>query len=142
MIHLGNILHINPYEYDEVWVICYSVGDILDKIDNNTNVFHVPELAPSKELFDKYRTMVHSGNWNREAFIKYYVPIFLEDIRKNDNALKHLKSLVEKSEEKNIILTCFCEDESICHRSIVAGILKNLGALINCNPEYKVYSLV
>ncbi|MBQ9156262.1 MAG: DUF488 domain-containing protein [Eubacterium sp.] len=141
MIYLGNILHLNPCEYDEVWVICHSVEEIRDMIDNNKNVFHVPELAPSKELFERYRALVHLDRWDREAFLKYYVPTFLENIQRNDEAIKLLKHLVNESEEKNIMLTCFCEDESICHRSIIGGILKNFGASIICNPEYEVYSL-
>ncbi len=50
-----------------------------------------------------------------------------------------MKQLIEESRSREIALVCFCEDETLCHRSIVGGILLKLGAQISCNPEYGVY---
>lgn len=38
---------------------------------------------------------------------------------------------------------CFCPDdeEKTCHRSIVAGILLNMGASVECSDAYRVYQL-
>ena len=33
------------------------------------------------------------------------------------------------------------DDEQICHRSIVAGLLLNMGASIECSETYRVYRL-
>ena len=47
----------------------------------------------------------------------------------------------DQSREKEIALACFCEAEQMCHRSIVGGILMNLGATIACAEEYRKYTL-
>ena len=107
------------------------------------NVFHVPELAPKESLFKEYRSMVHSGLWNKQAFTEHYVPRFLNDIQGCDASMKLIRKLVAVSNEKNICLVCFCPDdeEKTCHRSIVAGILLNMGASVECSDAYRVYQL-
>ena len=124
MISIGNIFKTNPAEFDEVWVICFAVDEVRSLFVVFDNVFHVPELAPKEDLFKEYRSMVHSDQWNKQAFEDCYVPRFL-------------------SNEKNICLVCFCPDdeEQICHRSIVAGILLNMGASVECSDGYRVYHL-
>lgn len=36
MIYLGNVWSIEPSEYDEVWVICRSVGELNDMFNTYT----------------------------------------------------------------------------------------------------------
>lgn len=141
MITIGNIFHTNPAEFDEVWIICFSVAEI-QELFAIKNVRHVPELAPREELFWIYRTMVHANQWNKSSFEKYYVPRFLKDIQ-NSSSIKLLKKLVSLSKKEDIRLACFCtdEEEHLCHRSIVAGILFHMGADIECKEEYRVYRI-
>ena len=47
-----------------------------------------------------------------------------------------MKQLNEESRSREIALVCFCEDETLCHRSIIGGILLKLGAWNNCDSTY------
>lgn len=143
MISIGNIFKTNPAEFDEVWVICFAVDELRSLFEDFDNVFHVPELAPKESLFKEYRSMVHSGQWNEQSFKRCYVQKFLNDIQSSEAAMKQLRALVAVSEDKNIRLACFCTDdeEGICHRSIVAGLLLNMGACVECSEDYRIYRL-
>ena len=142
MISIGNIFKTNPAEFDEVWVIC-AVDELRSLFEDFDNVFHVPELAPKESLFKEYRSMVHSGQWNEQSFKRCYVQKFLNDIQSSEAAMKQLRALVAVSGDKNIRLVCFCPDdeEGICHRSIVAGLLLNMGACVECSEDYRIYRL-
>lgn len=111
MISIGNIFKTNPAEFDEVWVICFAVDELRSLFEDFDNVFHVPELAPKESLFKEYRSMVHSGLWNKQAFTEHYVPRFLNDIQGCDASMKLIRKLVAVSNEKNICLVCFCPDD-------------------------------
>lgn len=143
MISVGNVFKTNPAEFDEVWVICFAVDELKSLFEDFDNVFHVPELAPQESLFKEYRSMVHSGQWNERVFAECYVPRFLDDIQTSEASMNQLRALVNVSDEKNIRLACFCSDdeEGLCHRSIVAGLLLNMGARVDCNEDYRVYRL-
>ena len=143
MISIGNIFKTNPAEFDEVWVICFAVDELRSLFEDFDNVFHVPELAPKESLFKEYRSMVHSGQWNEQSFKRCYVQKFLNDIQSSEAAMKQLRALVAVSEDKNIRLACFFPDdeEGICHRSIVAGLLLNMGACVECSEDYRIYRL-
>jgi uncharacterized protein YeaO (DUF488 family) len=68
------------------------------------------ELAPSKELKDaliKYKTIT----WSE------YVRRFTDEIKNNPKAQKALEIL--SNYDGVITLLCHCEDENLCHRSIV-----------------------
>ena len=139
MLSIGNIFKTNPAEFDEVWVLCFAVDELRSLFEDFDNVLHVPELAPKESLFKEYRSMVHSGQWNEQAFEESYVPRFLKDIQTSETAMKQLRALVAVSGDKNIRLACFYSDdeEGICHRSIVAGLLLNMGACVECNEAYR-----
>lgn len=140
MVFLDNIFKINPIEYDEVWIICYSVGEIQDMFTTYDNVLHVPELAPSESLFKEYRKLVALSKWGKKSFEEYYVPQFLKDMEREDSK-KTLQVLLSESKKKNIVLACFCSEEELCHRCIVGGILLNMGCDIQCKSDYKKYKL-
>lgn len=143
MISIGNIFNTNPTAFDEVWVICFAVHELGEMFTAYDNVRHVPELAPTQALFRDYRGWVHSEQWDRHMFDEYYVPRFISDIQVSDTSMKLLHELVQVSDNKNIRLVCFCADdkEEMCHRSIVAGILLNMGACIDCKDTYRIYRL-
>lgn len=143
MIYIGNILKTELSRFDEIWVICRSVGELRAMFNTHKNVLHIPELAPSEKLFKYYRELVHWGKWDKKHFDAYYVPEFLNDLQNNVDARKLLQNLVSFSKEKDVLLACFCpeEKEQICHRSIIAGILLNMGANVVCAQEYCMYRL-
>ncbi len=99
MVFVDNIFNINPIDYDEVWIICYSVGEIQDMFTIYDNVLHVPELAPSESLFKEYRKLVALSKWGKNSFEEYYVPQFLKDMQREDSK-KMLQVLLSESKKK------------------------------------------
>lgn len=133
MIHIAQIQNICAPDYDEVWWIVRSP----DNPPKEEKL--VQALAPSRELFRKYRDAFHAGQFNAEFFKNKYIPQFLGELSENPEAGKVLEYLCRKSRSKNIVLGCYCENEKLCHRSIIAGILLGMGAQIETEQEYLKY---
>ena len=136
MIKVGNVSELNEYLYDENWLIVRKPDE------NPAFVKHEPLLSPSPALFRKYREAYHAGLFNQEFFDQVYVPQFLKELAENAEAMTLLKSLVKESTSKDILLACYCENESMCHRSIIAGVLLGMGAKIDTDYEYGKYYLM
>lgn len=131
MVTITNIRNIDQKEYDEVWAIVRS-------LKNPGNMKYVPELSPSWNLFKRYLQLRDSGQWNAETFRSIYVPAFLREI-KAGTVRKKLNELVKLDRQgKRIGLICFCSDEALCHRSIVAGVLQHVG--VHVQGTHKDYS--
>ena len=115
----------------EIWCITRS-DSFTKKYDSYTsNVLWVPELSPSWDLFNKYRALVKNGTWNKESFAEVYVPQFLNEIKNSSEARHTLNELYKVSKTReDIVLCCFCGDEELCHRSIVAGLLQGVGVTV------------
>lgn len=121
MIRIACVNKLNIKNHDEVWAITRSDKRI------PKGVKHVPELSPSWKLFNLYRRLKNDGKWGSEAFEAMYVPKFLEEM-KSRSAQEKLRELVEKDREgKAICLYCYCTDESLCHRILIAAILMAMG---------------
>ena len=133
MIYIGNVTELNQNRYDENWLIVRKPDEIPDFVK------HEPLLSPSPELFRKYRDAYHAGEFNQEYFDKVYVPQFIRELADHKTETELLHSLVSLSKEKDILLACYCEQESMCHRSIIAGILLGMGAEIVISSEYRKY---
>ena len=87
----------------------------------------------------------NAGKWHEGTFREIYVPKFIREIRYSQEAADMLNLLVKKDREgANIALACFCPDEALCHRSIIAGLLQ--GAHCNVATEtgndYSYYHLM
>lgn len=144
MLYLENVYHVireSLDRYDEVWFITRDASEVQDFIDAHDKVFLRPELSPQPALFRQYRDLAEQGCWNPDAFDRLYVPQFLHDLAENTEGLALLRELKEKSRTSEIALACFCDNERMCHRSIVGGILMNMGASIACSEEYRKYSI-
>lgn len=99
-------------------------------------------LSPSRDLFFWYRRMVNAGKWNKRAFDEEYVPRFLKEIKSSPAAKAALEDISRRSRNgETIALACFCADESMCHRSIIAGILAGAGADVKTDSgkDYSFY---
>lgn len=123
MIYVKNIRNAKYNEHDEVWAIVRSLKS------KSPQLKQVTALSPTTNLFFKYRNLVNSGKWNKQAFQDIYVPQFLEELKENkDISYPYLNKLYQLDKEgKNICLVCFCTDETMCHRSIIAGLLQGVG---------------
>lgn len=120
MITIGSFKDISD-EYDEIWLIVRSLKN--EPYVPNTKVLHVPQLSPSPELFNAYLAWRNAGEWNEDTFETKYVPQFLHEMHEQ-TARNTLSYLYKLSMDKNILLACYCRDESLCHRSIVFGIIQ------------------
>lgn len=106
---------------DEVHLIVRSPREI-------KGVRWTPVLSPSKALFWDYRKWEKQGQWNAECFAQRYAPRFLREMADSSEARAMLNELWKKDRAgKKIALLCFCGIESLCHRSIVGGLLKGAG---------------
>lgn len=132
MIKIGRIYDIDKH-CGEIWLIVRSPDEI------PTNVKHIPLFAPSQELFQKYRVAFHNGTFDKTFFDNIYVPQFIKELIENKAAANMLNELKCKSFTHNYCLCCYCKDETLCHRSIIAGILFGMGAKIETKKEYIKY---
>ena len=133
MIYINQISNICTNEYDEVWWIVRSP----DASPQKEKL--VQSLAPSRQLFRKYREAFHAGHFDAEFFRNEYVPQFLKELAENSEARETLAYLCKKGGTENIALGCYCENEKLCHRSIIAGVLIGMGAQVEAEQEYLKY---
>lgn len=133
MIVVKRISDVNYAEHDEVWAIVRSLKH------QNRMITQVSELSPSSELFQTYLSLKDEGKWNKDAFQKIYVPQFLHEMHSKE-AKMYLRELCNlDAEGKNICIVCFCPDEELCHRSIVAGLLQGAGCNVSISKDYSFY---
>lgn len=129
MVILADIRQAATLSCDECWAVTISDKRMLKK------AVHVPELAPSWNLFRKVQAAKAEGTWDMRAFREWYVPQFVTEIH-NDAARAKLKELVEKSNAgRRIVLYCFCTDERICHRMVLGKILKAKTQVVGLERE-------
>jgi uncharacterized protein YeaO (DUF488 family) len=96
-------------------------------------------LSPSSSLFFKYRELIKNGQWGPETFRSIYVPRFLEEMH-SEQAVYWLNRLWKADRiGRSVLLACYCSDEAMCHRSIVAGLLQGAGADVRAQDDYSYY---
>ena len=140
MIKIGSFKDINA-SYDEVWVIVRSLKNGLPKpCTEKQKMYHVPHLSPSWDLFKDYLNWAKTGAWNYDCFVEKYAPRFLSQMKEAEGK-RALNALFHKSKSMNILLVCFCPDETMCHRSIVAGLLQGVGAEVEGNDYSHFYGM-
>ena len=133
MITVAYIRKINYTDYNEVWAIVRS-------LKNPGNMKHVPALSPSWNLFKTYLGLRDAGKWNAESFRDVYMTVFLREMRSPAVRDKLTELIRLDRQGKRICLACFCPDETLCHRSIVAGILQYAGIPLQCvKDNYSQY---
>ena len=136
MISIGSFKDINDL-YDEIWII---VRSLKGGTPQTGNCYHVPVLSPSWDLFKDYCSWANAGIWNKDCFMEQYAPRFLKEM-KSTEAKQALNSLYFKSKNSNILLVCFCSNETMCHRSIVFGLLQGVGTETNGNDYSHYYDM-
>ena len=136
MIYVGklNDYRILHEQWDEKWAIVRSYKHA------STAFKQVTVLSPSTDLFYMYRDMVDKKTWEQATFKRDYVPNFLKQMHGPEEVAK-LNELYNLSKTKKIALACFCSDEDMCHRSIIAGLLSGAGANVQTSSgnDYSKY---
>lgn len=123
-------------DYDEMYMIVRSMKPI------NPKIKQLDILSPQSSLFKFHRECVNKGTWNQSTFDKAYAPIFITQLQHSPYANKVLDDLYRKDDAgKRICLMCYCTNESMCHRSIIAGILQGMGCNVKIptNSDYSRY---
>ena len=137
MITIGSFKDMSE-EYDEIWIIVRSLKST--PYIPNTHVYHVPVLSPSPDLFHKYLYWKDNGKWNEDTFQNKYVPQFLYEMHSQE-AKNILNDLFYKSKNKHMLLACFCPNETLCHRSIICGLLQGVGCETSADNYSHYYTI-
>ena len=135
MIYIGNIREVMRDDYDPTFAIVRSYKG------KQTWIKQLDALSPSWDLFKKYRQLLDNGEWNLENFQKVYLPQFLREMHE-PIARDSLNTIFKMSKSGiNLALVCFCQDERLCHRSIIAGLLQGAGAdvRLSSGADYSCY---
>lgn len=132
MIAIRRISDVKPGEYDSVWAIVRSMKK------QSPWMQQVPELSPSWDLFKKYRSLHESGQWDLSAFENLYVPQFLDEMKAPESRAR-LNELYARSKTERIALVCFCPNETMCHRSIIGGLLQGTGCQVDMQTDRRHY---
>lgn len=132
-ITIAKVGTINTEGFDRAYV---CVRSMTAPVEGATQL---AALAPSKELFRDYRRWVAKGVWNQEKFDSEYKPRFLEEVMNSREAVRLIRAMVKHSREgMKIALMCYCKDYSLCHRSILAEILRGAGAEVEVVNTKKI----
>lgn len=134
MIDIANIKSVWPGNYDEVWAVVRSMKS------NPKHLRHVPELSPSTELDRDYWNWKSAGKLNGAMFEENYVPRFIAELKANPDAKALLNKLYKMDKVgKRIALVCYCDNEWLCHRCILAGLLRGAGCRVNTSASFIWY---
>lgn len=127
MIYVSNLRSMQLLEAPVKWAIVRSYKNPL------RGITQMVDLSPTKELFGKYLQWKSQGVWNHDTFRNLYVPEFMETTIATEAAMKALKLIrTMDTNGTGIAIGCFCENENMCHRAVVGGILEGLG----CDVRY------
>lgn len=131
MITITHISQIRAAQFDEIWAIMRFPKKL------PKGVSHVPQLSPSKELWQLYMSERDAGRWNKETFETVYVPKFLLEMLSTEAKEKLKELLAKASAGKRICLYCVCPDESLCHRAVIGGLLQWMARGLHLDIEIK-----
>lgn len=121
----------NVDAYDKIYLIVRSISSLVRSKSDliaNSKVEQLAALSPSQNLFYKYLDWKKAGEWNKTKFETDYARQFLSEMSNSKLAVEAIYRVKDESMTSNIALCCFCDDASLCHRSIIAGVLKSMGA--------------
>lgn len=136
MIIIGNIGEIDTKIslYNEEIIKVDEVYGIVRNVKNKTWLKNIPDLSPSNELYNYYLKEKNAFRWTSDKFKSVYIPWYMKDIK--DTPISFDKN-------KNIFLGCFCQNEFLCHRSVLGVYLELLGYKVvstsNDMEKYKEY---
>ena len=87
------------------------------------NIYDVwfPNLSPSEKLLKETFPVKDEKSW------RVFKRMFLAEM-KSSGAKRDLDLLASLSHQTDFSIGCYCENESVCHRSILRELLKNSGA--------------
>lgn len=123
---LSEVKNLNLDQYDVKLFIARHAGKVMQSLSSKGFV-HVPELAPSAELIKRsMQDRKISVHW-KKTLEEGYITEISSSVKYIDRIETHLLN------GKNVLLCCYCKEETDCHRKLIKTIieireiLKNLG---------------
>ena len=83
---------------------------------------HMPELAPTRELYGWAMQHKNEPNW-----FEHYKTQFISDMHTRAGMINALNFIEKQAKEKDVLLICFCSDVNECHRGLIADELSARG---------------
>lgn len=126
MLTICNIMETEPQTQDATYAIVRNLKGY------QKGIKQLSLLSPSTELYHYYCQEKKQGTWTEEKFQEIYVPQFLKEMR-SPEVIDKLNDILVRVREKNedITLCCYCVEEQMCHRSIIAGLFQGIGLTVN-----------
>lgn len=87
-------------------------------IHKMTNVIHIPQLSPKKEVLYAYKN-THEWNTFEEEFNK--------QMTEDEETMAYINMLMEGLDHNDVAIVCCEKDSNVCHRSLIAKYLNELG---------------
>jgi uncharacterized protein YeaO (DUF488 family) len=84
---------------------------------------HVPQLAPSAELFSKYVAWRHKNMW--PGMWAAYKKQFVTEMRNMTRYLTRIEEHLQAG--RDVAIACYCHDVKHCHRGILGEYFAGLG---------------
>lgn len=114
---LSEVKNLNLDQYDVKLFIARHAGKVMQSLSSKGFV-HVPELAPSAELIKRsMQDRKISVHW-KKTLEEGYITEISSSVKYIDRIETHLL------DGKNVLLCCYCKEDSDCHRSMLKNILE------------------
>lgn len=120
MLITSSLSESKKYEADYKYFIVINPKNIKLK-----GVQHMPELAPTRELYSW--TMEHK---NEKDWFVHYKDQFIKDLHTRAGMINALNYIENQAKQSDVLLICFCSDVNECHRGLIADELKNRGVKV------------
>lgn len=146
-LYLDRITYQNADElsqkYGQSYLIVRSIREDAKPLLLRDNIRQEIRLSPSTGLFRMFLDAEKKGFFDEDWWENIYVPKFRQELLR-DEQQRLLKEMLRTAKGKSIALCCFCEDEAMCHRSIVMGALQKIADStgsrdLHCETDYRYY---
>lgn len=88
---------------------------------------HVPQLSPSKELFNQAQVWKREVG-EKEKWFHLYIEKFKVELNERDDLVRAMDKLEQRLKEgKKVRLFCYCKNHEFCHRGIIGNRLIEKG---------------
>lgn len=117
MLITSSLSECKNYDADYKYFIVINPKNIKLK-----GIRHMPELAPTRELY--HWAMEHK---NEKDWFVHYKEQFISDMKSRTGMINALNYIEKQAKESNVLLICFCNDVNECHRGLIADELEKRG---------------
>lgn len=132
MLHLCSVRDLQLHEGRIRWVIARYPG----RIARTKYEAWVPSLSPSRDLHSRWKVWrVEDPDW----WAHHYCPAWREEKAGDSSYLEAVRRAASVAQHSDLVLACWCADETCCHRSLVARDVAALlpGALVPTPATWK-----